>query len=101
MNLAFPPRILILVLEMYLAPRAVKMGNAVSNFVQVYNSMVAGCTFAVGMAKIYLKQPSDRVAQAPEGVAARCYVDDCHLRGTGATQELLELACPSFRIWSS
>jgi hypothetical protein len=74
----------VLALEAYQAPRVLRKNSCWHPAVQVANSIVAGCTQATSLARLYLWNPIQETLQEREGTTIREFVDDLMTRRAGS-----------------
>ena len=79
----FPATILLLCLEVYGSPRTVRMHGSLSVFIEITQSIMAGCSFATTALKVLLYRSVVRLALLHPAVVLRVFVDDTSLQWCG------------------
>ena len=74
--LGFPLRILVMGVQMHVAPRALQLLGACSDFISVSRSGLPGCMLAIPFTRVYLREELDRVQLSTPGAEQSVYVDD-------------------------
>lgn len=98
-TLGYPLRLLILLVRVYLGGRVLRAGVCCSEETVVYNSIVAGCSFATTMAVLITYDLLDRAHRFHPGATIKAYIDefdDMAQRAQAATDRELIPATKEF-----
>ncbi len=89
--LGFPLPVLRAALAAYSSARVVTMGGRISREVYPTTGVVAGCSLAMALTKVYcLRAFDDFVSEAPRGVRLGTFVDDLTLAAVGAPAAVVD-----------
>ena len=88
-RLHFPLRMLAISIQVYLSPRYLRASGCYSLGTQPSASIVAGCSRANAMARIYLYHALDRAHTLYPDAAPKQFVDDLAQRASGTCKGLL------------
>ena len=87
-----PCNLLLISLEVYMAPRSVSKGGSVSEPVVVGRSVIAGCPRAIGMVRSFLYKACASTAKHYPRSLLREFVDDLSLLVSAERERVVKLA---------
>ena len=87
----FPLFPFVMGLIQHLAPRVVQAQGYASQPIRVYNSILAGCKFAVAFTRAYLKLGVQHVCLMNRDALVNTYVDDAPFHATGQPEDLVRV----------
>ena len=76
MDLGFPLHILVMGVQMHVAPRILQLLGACSDLIGVGRIVLPGCMLAIPFTRVYLRGEMDKVQEAAPGAEQSVYVDD-------------------------
>ena len=90
MNLGFPLHILVMGVQMHVAPRVLQLLGACSDLIDVGRSVLPGCMLAIPFTRVYLREEMDKVQEAALGAGQSVYVDDFSQVSQGTADQVVD-----------
>ena len=90
MDLGFPLHIIVMGVQMHVAPRVLQLLGACSDLIDFGRSVFPGCTLAIPFARVYLREEMDKVQEAAAGAGQSVYVDDISQVSQGAADQVVD-----------
>ena len=90
MDLGFPLHIIVMGVQMHVAPRVLQLLGACSDLIDFGRSVFPGCMLAIPFARVYLREEMDKVQEAAAGAGQSVYVDDISQVSQGAADQVVD-----------